>query len=217
MVLFFRSRGPGVAMSMSSPHSPPWVSKAWLARLPLALLLALLLLCLCTGRVGAGELDKAALQSYFPAPLIVGEKDAQLAIWPIFKPPGSPVDVVPSIDVQGRTVWPFGQTASPVAGKPILMGYAFESVDIAPVPGYSGKVINMLISVDLKGKFLDVRLLSHKEPLFVGGLGDKLMGEFAGQYRGLSVKQTIRLVNARRHRQAWPSSVVFRGVRSPSS
>jgi NosR/NirI family transcriptional regulator, nitrous oxide reductase regulator len=147
------------------------------------------------GRVSAGELDKRGIEKYFPAPLLVGEKDGKLAIWPIFKPPGSPVDVVPSIDVQGRTVWPFGQTGADAAGKPILMGYAFESTDIAPVPGYSGKVINMLIAIDTKGKFLDVRLLTHQEPLFVGGLGDKLMGDFAGQYRGLSVKQTMRLVN----------------------
>jgi NosR/NirI family transcriptional regulator, nitrous oxide reductase regulator len=160
----------------------------------LSLALSALLVVMCNASK-AGELDKNSLQTYFPAPLIIGEKDPNLAIWPIFKPPGSPVDVVPTIDVQGRTVWPFGQTGAAASGKPTLMGYAFESVDIAPVPGYSGKVINMLIGIDTKGKFLDVRLLSHQEPLFVGGLGDKLMGEFAGQYRGLSVKQTIRLVN----------------------
>lgn len=158
---------------------------------------ALLFLAVSNHSLQAGELDKNGLQEYFPAPLIIGERDSNLAIWPIFKPPGSPVDVIPSIDVQGRTVWPFGQgpATGPGSSKPVLMGYAFESVDIAPVPGYSGKVINMLISLDTKGKFLDVRLLSHKEPLFVGGLGDKLMGDFAGQYRGLSVKQTMRLVN----------------------
>ncbi len=160
---------------------------------------AMLFLAISPTFLQAGELDKKSLQQYFPAPLVIGEKDSNLAIWPIFKPPGSPVDVVPSIDGQGRTVWPFGQDSAigPSGGarKPILMGYAFESVDIAPVPGYSGKVINMLISLDTKGKFLEVRLLSHKEPLFVGGLGDKLMGDFAGQYRGLSVKQTMRLVN----------------------
>jgi NosR/NirI family transcriptional regulator, nitrous oxide reductase regulator len=171
------------------------IIRSFLARVVWNILGLVVLPFLMSSLVTAGELDKVKLQQFFPAPLIVGEKDSQLAIWPIFKPPGSPVDVVPSIDVQGRTIWPFGKTETAAAGKPVLMGYAFESVDIAPVPGYSGKVINMLISLDVKGKFLDVRLLSHQEPLFVGGLGDKLMGEFAGQYRGLSVKQTMRLVN----------------------
>jgi NosR/NirI family transcriptional regulator, nitrous oxide reductase regulator len=177
-----------LAFEKSSPYRRSMLWPSLVFKLVLALQLAI-------GVASAGELTKEGIQKYFPAPLIVGERDSTLAIWPIFKPPGSPVDVVPAIDVQGRTVWPFGQGGGATAGKPVLMGYAFESVDIAPVPGYSGKVINMLIAIDTKGKFLDVRLLTHQEPLFVGGLGDKLMGNFAGQYRGLSVKQTIRLVN----------------------
>jgi transcriptional regulator of nitric oxide reductase len=57
-------------------------------------------------------------------------------------------------------------TTDTAATKPILMGYAFETVDFEPVRGYGGKPINVLVVMDLQGKFLASVLLDHKEPLF---------------------------------------------------
>ena len=59
----------------------------------------------------AGTLSRAELKQRFPSPLIVGERDAQLPVWPLFRQDG---------------------TATP------LVGYVFESVDLAPIPGFSG-------------------------------------------------------------------------------
>jgi NosR/NirI family transcriptional regulator, nitrous oxide reductase regulator len=109
-----------------------------------ALLLGLLL---CPFFSIAGELNRADIAKQFAAPLVVGEQDPVLKLWPVFKP--SP---------EGKLV-----------GSQ-LHAYAFEAVDVSPVPGYSGKVINMLITLDTKGNFVDVKLLSHQEPILLAQL-----------------------------------------------
>lgn len=51
-------------------------------------------------------------------------------------------------------------------------GYVFETAPMAPLPGFSGAPINMLVLLDLEGRFIDLRLISHNEPIFVSGLGE---------------------------------------------
>lgn len=70
-----------------------------------------------------------------------------------------------------------------------FLGYAFESKDFANFIGFSGKPINMLIGIDDKGKFIDVLLLSHAEPIFLHGLGEQSLLDFIAQYKGYNVKQ----------------------------
>jgi transcriptional regulator of nitric oxide reductase len=74
-----------------------------------------------------------------------------------------------------------------------LVGYAFESADLAPVPGFSGTPVDMLVALDTKGEFLDVVVLSHHEPVFLGGVGEEPLVRFLTQYRGLSLKQNITI------------------------
>ena len=115
---------------------------------------------------GAGTLDKAKLTVLFPSPLQVGERDAALPVWPIFR----------------------NELTSNV-----LLGYVFESIDFAPVPGFSGTPVNLLVALDTKGHFLDVRVLSHHEPVFLEGLGEGPMNKFVEQYKGLSLQQNIKI------------------------
>ena len=70
-------------------------------------------------------------------------------------------------------------------------GYVFETLPIAPLPGFSGAPINMLVTLDLEGRFLDVQLLSHNEPIFVSGLGEAPFHAFFEQYRGLSINDSM--------------------------
>lgn len=70
-------------------------------------------------------------------------------------------------------------------------GYVFESEPLAPLPGFSGAPINMLIVLDLEGRFLDVQLIEHNEPIFVSGLGKAPFHKFLEQYRGLSFSDSI--------------------------
>lgn len=70
-------------------------------------------------------------------------------------------------------------------------GYVFETGTLTPLPGFSGGIINMLVILDLEGKFLDVQLLDHNEPIFVSGLGEAPFHKFFEQYAGLSISSSI--------------------------
>lgn len=131
----------------------------------------LLLAALLAAPAAAGVLARADMARYFPAPLMVGEKDGALPVWPLLR-----------------------QNATATE----LVGYAFESVDFAPVPGFSGVPINLLVAIDPKGRFLDVRVVSHHEPVFLEGLGEAPMMRFASQYPGLSLSQSIAIDTAPR-------------------
>lgn len=70
-------------------------------------------------------------------------------------------------------------------------GYVFETGPLAPLPGFSGGAINLLVMLDLQGAFIDVRLLDHNEPIFVSGLGEAPFHEFLKQYRGHSINEPL--------------------------
>ena len=128
--------------------------------------LASVLLWGLAGLAQAGVMDRAAMEKAFPSPLIVGEKASDLPVWPILKQDA---------------------TATPV------VAYAFESIDLAPLPGFSGTPFNLLVLLDAKGRFMDVRVLSQHEPVFLDGLGEAPMHAFVEQYKGLSLTQNIRI------------------------
>ena len=66
-------------------------------------------------------------------------------------------------------------------------GYVFQTEPMAALPGFSGAPINMLVVLDLEGRFVDVQLLTHNEPIFVSGLGETCFHAFMEQYGGLSI------------------------------
>ena len=71
--------------------------------------------------------------------------------------------------------------------EPELAGYALQTEPIAALPGFSGAPINIMAMVDLEGKFIDVKLLDHNEPIFVSGLGQQAFQDFFEQYAGHSI------------------------------
>lgn len=120
----------------------------------------------------AGTMTHESLVQRFPSPFIVGKKDAALPVWPLFR-----------------------QNATATE----LVAYVFESIDMAPVPGFSGVPINMLIALDPKGNFLEVKVIGHHEPVFLDGLGEAPMFRFAEQYKGLSLTDNITIDSAPRN------------------
>jgi transcriptional regulator of nitric oxide reductase len=139
----------------------------------------LLLLSLLTGlwlstSASAGQLSKADIERRFLPPLHVQEKLSDIPAWPLTS------ELEPE--------------AGPVA-------YVFESIDIAPVPGFEGSPMNFLVSIDRKGNFMDVELLHQHEPVFLGGLGELPLKEFITQYAGHNLKQQFLIaLNAARNR-----------------
>lgn len=70
-------------------------------------------------------------------------------------------------------------------------GYIFETGPLAPLPGFSGAAIHVLVTLDADGRFLRAELLDHNEPIFVSGLGQAPFHAFMRQYRGLSIFDPI--------------------------
>lgn len=134
-----------------------------IARLSTCLLVWVLL---ASAAAHAGALNQAALARHFPAPLQVGQKEADIPVWPIFRRNATATE---------------------------LVGYVFESADLAPIPGFAGVPMNMLVAIDPQGAFIDVKVLSHHEPVFLDGLGEAPLFQFVGQYKGLSLKQNISI------------------------
>lgn len=70
-------------------------------------------------------------------------------------------------------------------------GFVFETGALAPLPGFSGQPINILVVLDLEGRFIDTRLISQREPIFVSGLGEAPLRDFLGQYQGRSINEPM--------------------------
>lgn len=112
----------------------------------------------------AGDLSQADVARRFQPPLHVGDKLRDIPAWPITS------ELEPE--------------AGPVA-------WAFESIDLAPIPGFEGTPMNLLVSIDRKGNFMDVELLRQHEPVFLSGLGESPLRDFLAQYANKSLKQEI--------------------------
>ena len=132
----------------------------------LASLLLLLAFAAAHTAALAGVMTKETLAREFPSPLMIGDKDPELPVWPIFRTEMT---------------------------TPQLAGYVFESIDFAALPGFSGVPINLLVLLDTKGTFLDVRVLSHHEPVFLEGYGPQPLIDFVNQYKNLSLTQNITI------------------------
>ena len=142
---------------------------SWLNSRTLSFLRFFSLFLICFGMstvLYAGVMDKAAMEKAFTSPYIVGDKDPELPIWPLYQ--------------QISTDTP-------------LVGYAFESLDLAAIPGFAGIPFNLLVSINPDGRFIDVKVLSHHEPVFLDGLGEKPLIDFVKQYTGISLMQNIKI------------------------
>ena len=129
----------------------------------------LLSLMLCA-QVNAITLTKSDVETYLANKYTVGDINTDVPVWPLFV-----------------------RDAADENQKPVLFGYAFESVDFEPVRGYGGKPINILVCIDTKGSFIEVRLLDHREPLFRSEVGIAKLSGFAAQYTGLSIHHDIQI------------------------
>lgn len=70
-------------------------------------------------------------------------------------------------------------------------GYVFETTPLSPIPGFGGHPINMLVTLSPEGRFLDLRLIEQREPIFLAGIGEGPFREFLTQYPDLSITQSI--------------------------
>ncbi|WP_424965479.1 4Fe-4S binding protein [Dinoroseobacter sp. S375] len=128
-----------------------------------ALILRILLLCLLviSAPARAEPLDRDAMAARILPPFTLGEPLNDKGVWSLLNAGGA------------------------------LAGYAFETEPMAPLPGFSGSAINLLVLLDLEGRFEHVLLVSHNEPIFVSGLGEAAFHKFFEQYRGHSISDSL--------------------------
>lgn len=72
-----------------------------------------------------------------------------------------------------------------------LLGYAYDSTDLSPLQGFAGKPLEMMIGLDVQGRFTGVQVFNHHEPVFLHGLGEEPLFEFVDQYKGRSLTEQI--------------------------
>ncbi|MGF1748083.1 MULTISPECIES: transcriptional regulator NosR [Vibrio] len=109
-----------------------------------------------------------------------------------------PKDPIPLIE----QAFPTQTSISDKLGDPLVrtikhnedvLGYAFETNDIASIPAYSGEPVNMLVIMDPEGTYLASKVLEHHEPIILAGIPESKLWGFSDQYVGLSVKDRIKV------------------------
>lgn len=70
-------------------------------------------------------------------------------------------------------------------------GWVIRSRPLAPLPGFAGEPMDLLITLDREGRFLDVSILEQHEPVFLSGLGTAPFEAFLDQYRGRTVGDSL--------------------------
>jgi NosR/NirI family nitrous oxide reductase transcriptional regulator len=74
-----------------------------------------------------------------------------------------------------------------------VIGYSFETDDIALIPAYSGEPVNSLVSIDSDGKILAVNVLEHHEPILLVGIPEYKLHTFTDQYTGLMSTNKVQI------------------------
>ena len=74
-----------------------------------------------------------------------------------------------------------------------VLGYAFETNDLAKIPAYSGEPVNMLVAIDTEGVYLAAKVLEHHEPIILAGIPESKLHAFVDQYPNLSVNDRLKV------------------------
>lgn len=72
-----------------------------------------------------------------------------------------------------------------------VVGYAFETVMVAPIPAYSGKPINVLVAIGTDGSIRSTRVLYQDEPILLVGIPVQKLYDFVARYVGHHVDDHI--------------------------
>jgi Na+-translocating ferredoxin:NAD+ oxidoreductase RnfG subunit len=74
-----------------------------------------------------------------------------------------------------------------------LLGYAFTTLDLAPISAYSGKPINTLVGLGEDGVIKGITILHHEEPILVTGISENDLATFVQQFVGKHSVDRIRV------------------------
>ena len=83
--------------------------------------------------------------------------------------------------------------ASGIHGADRLLGYAFLTDQVAPIPAYSGRPISTLVAFDLAGVIRGARIVEHQEPILVVGITEQDLARYIQQYVGKRVDEAVKI------------------------
>ncbi len=108
-----------------------------------------------------------------------------------------------SLDAHFAQVFPGATGFGLMAGTPpaaaaykegVVAGYVFSTARVVESAGYSGKPLDILAGLNLDGRITGAMILQHSEPILVIGVGDDDLAAFVEQYRGLDIRNPVRVV-----------------------
>lgn len=79
---------------------------------------------------------------------------------------------------------------APLQKNGTLVGYAFLNADVVDATGYSGKPINIVVGLDLKGRITGAKVVEHHEPIVPVGISESKVVHFIDGYNGRNVLDT---------------------------
>lgn len=121
-----------------------------------------------------------------------------LCLLPLMAQAASPADRFPEIRRFFPTADRFGDFAGKPPAAPVyhgdkLLGYAFQTKDVAPFPGYSGEPINILVAIDTRGRIVGTRVLEQHEPILLVGIPVQKLYDFVRRYIGHKATDCIQV------------------------
>ncbi|WP_245560660.1 transcriptional regulator NosR [Colwellia piezophila] len=110
-------------------------------------------------------------------------------------PPKDPMPII-------KQIFPTATNISEKQGEPLvwtihegekIIGYAFETNDVAKIPAYSGEPVNILVAINPEGIYLGAKVLEHHEPIILAGIPENKLHNFTSQYDGLLVSDRLKI------------------------
>lgn len=101
-----------------------------------------------------------------------------------------------------KTIFPEANRIGAFTGTPpaatvyrgdTILGYLFRTKQIAPIPAYSGKPMDMLVGIDTAGRVAGIKVIEHHEPILLVGIPESSLDDFANQYIGKHVDARIKV------------------------
>lgn len=126
-----------------------------------------------------------------------GRLTLSLLLFVLLSPPASAGSKLP-----WQAIFPQASHISEFSGTPPTatayrndkeIGYLFRTIQIAPIPAYSGKPMDMLTGIDLQGNIVGIKVIEHNEPILLVGIPESTLDEFVQQYIGKHVSERIKV------------------------
>jgi transcriptional regulator of nitric oxide reductase len=79
-----------------------------------------------------------------------------------------------------------------------MLGWVLHTSDVIGSVGFSGKKLDIAVGIDRSGRITGAELVAHQEPILAIGVTDAALRAFIAQYRGVDIRNRLRLDHGRK-------------------